>query len=133
MSSTAKQKKNKKPKQITAVASHVGRPSDYDSKYCQMLIDHMAKVYSFESFGGLIGVSKQTLYDWRKKYKEFLDAHNVGKSKVQLGVEKMFKAQATGQMKGSPASLIFWAKNITTMRDEPVDLDEGYEEMDFIE
>jgi len=129
MRSQDKKTKSKKP--TNKEAEPVGRPTDYKPEYCEMLINHMAKVYSFESFAGLIGVSKQTLYDWRKKYKEFLDAHNVGKSKVQLGVEKMFKGQATGQMKGSPASLIFWAKNITGMKDDPVDLDEGYEDMEF--
>jgi hypothetical protein len=98
-----------------------------------MLIDHMEKVYSFESFGGVIGVARETLYLWRKTHAEFMHAHNVGKSKVQLGVEKMFKGQATGQIKGAPASLIFWAKNITGMKDEPVDLDEGYDDMEFNE
>jgi hypothetical protein len=124
MSSKNKQKKKPNP---------VGRPTDYKPEYCQMLIDHMEKVYSFESFAGVIGVARETIYLWRKTHPEFLHAHNVGKMKVQLGVEKMFKGQSTGQLKGSPASLIFWAKNITTMRDEPLTQDEGYEDMEFLE
>lgn len=61
----------------------LGRPSKYDPKYCQMLIDHMASGFSYESFGGLeeVSVSKQTLYDWENAYPDFLDAKKIGSQK----------------------------------------------------
>lgn len=55
-----------------------GRPSDYDESYPEMLIKHMEQGLSFESFGGIVRVSKQTLYSWAEKYPEFLDAKNTG-------------------------------------------------------
>lgn len=57
-----------------------GRPSDYDEKYCQMLIDHMERGLSFESFAGKIRKAKQTLYNWIEAHPEFLDAKKIGES-----------------------------------------------------
>lgn len=66
----------------------VGRPTIYEPKFCEMLIEHMAKGLSFESFAGFIGVSKQTLYDWVEKHAEFLDAKNLATSKCRLWWEQ---------------------------------------------
>ncbi len=65
-----------------------GRPTLYKPEYCQMLIDHMAQGLSFESFGGVVDVSKQTLYDWEKVNPEFLDAKKRGESHSRLVWEK---------------------------------------------
>lgn len=61
-----------------------GRPTDYRPEFCELLIDHMAKGLSFESFAGLVGVSKQTIYDWVKANPEFLDSKNIGTEKARL-------------------------------------------------
>ncbi len=66
-----------------------GRPTKYKPEYCQMLIDHMNGGYSFESFAGLIGVAKQTLYEWIDGNSEFLDAKEVGFEKSRLFWEKV--------------------------------------------
>ena len=54
------------------IGGKVGRPTEYKEEFCQMLIDHMSEGYSFESFGGIVGVSERVLYDWEKKFPEFL-------------------------------------------------------------
>lgn len=53
----------------------------YDPKFCQMLIQHMAKGHSFESFGGVesVWVGRSTLYEWADKYPEFANAREIGK------------------------------------------------------
>ena len=51
-----------------------GRPSKYDPQYCQMLKDHMAKGYSFETFGAIAGVCRATLYNWLETYPDFKTA-----------------------------------------------------------
>ena len=51
-----------------------GRPSKYEENFCNMLITHMAQGYSFESFGAIIDVHRDTLYEWLKKHEEFSDA-----------------------------------------------------------
>lgn len=41
-----------------------GRPTKYHPSFCQMLVDHMAHGYSFESFAAVAKVHKETLYAW---------------------------------------------------------------------
>jgi len=55
-----------------------GRPTDYKEEYNELLINHMAEGYSFESFAGLIGTCKQTLYNWIETHPEFLDSKRKG-------------------------------------------------------
>ena len=55
-----------------------GRPTDYKPEYCQMLIDHMAKGYSFESFAGLIRAARSSIYLWIDVHEEFSDAKKEG-------------------------------------------------------
>lgn len=55
-----------------------GRPTLYKPEYCEQLIEHMSQGLSFEAFGGVLRVSKQTLYDWEKANKDFLDAKQIG-------------------------------------------------------
>ena len=51
-----------------------GRPSKYDPKYCQLLQDHMAKGFSFETFGAVAGVCRATLYNWLHEHADFKQA-----------------------------------------------------------
>lgn len=53
-----------------------------------MLIHHMDKGYSFESFGGLVSVSKETLYNWVEKHEAFLYAKRIATQKCRLFWEK---------------------------------------------
>lgn len=62
----------------------VGRPSTYDPKYCEMVIAHMTKGLSFESFAGVIDSTKQSLYRWREAHEEFRDAVDQAFSKCQI-------------------------------------------------
>ena len=66
-----------------------GRPTIYKQEFCDLLIDHMEKGYSYESFAGLLGVSKQTIYDWEKANPEFLDAKKRATEKSRLFWEKV--------------------------------------------
>lgn len=110
-----------------------GRPTKYEKKYCQQLIDHMAKGLSLESFAGEIGTCKQTIYTWRDKHKDFMDALKRGRAKQQLTLEKLMMAQAVGKVKGSPASMIFILKNTIGWSDEGVsNQTEDVEGIDFV-
>ena len=61
-----------------------GRPTDYKEEYCEMLIAHMSKGFSFESFAGVIGAAKQTIYNWLEANPEFMDAKNAAFEKSRL-------------------------------------------------
>lgn len=55
-----------------------GHPTDYKIEYCEMLINHMAQGYSFESFGADAHCAKDTLYEWVKVHPEFSYAKSEG-------------------------------------------------------
>ena len=96
-----------------------GRPTLYKPEFCQMLINHMSQGLSYETFAGVVGVSKQTLYDWEKKNENFLDAKKIGQMKRNEVVEKLYIQAATGHnKKANPAMMIFWMKNCVGWQDK---------------
>jgi len=54
-----------------------GRPTKYKQEYCEMLIEHMSRGYSFESFAGFLGVARASIYEWEQKNKDFSDAKAI--------------------------------------------------------
>lgn len=54
-----------------------GQPTKYRPEFCQKLIEHCAKGFSFESFGWTIGVSRDAVFEWAKIHPEFSDAKSM--------------------------------------------------------
>lgn len=74
-----------------------GRKSKYQVEYASRLIEHFREGYSFESFAGIVGVSRATIYNWLEKYESFVEAKQVGESLSLLfwervGIEGMFQS-----------------------------------------
>lgn len=89
-----------------------GRPTKYKPEYCQMLIDHMEKGLSFESFAGTINACDDTLRNWANRYPEFFNARKEGYAKNRAFWEKLGMAGLTGKIAGFNASVwIFNMKN----------------------
>jgi len=84
-----------------------GRPSKYKLEYCDMLIQHMSEGLSFESFGGIVDVCKDTLYEWARNHKEFSYAKKTARSKCLLFWERLGKAGTVGlkQLKNKDGSV----------------------------
>lgn len=61
-----------------------GRPTKYEERFCDLLIEHMDKGLSFEAFAGYLGVSKDTLFEWVKVHPEFSDSKKIGTEKARL-------------------------------------------------
>lgn len=59
----------------------VGRPTEYDPKFCDRLIEHMKDGGSFTAFAALVDVCRTTLYTWLDVHPEFLDAKKRGDMK----------------------------------------------------
>lgn len=100
-----------------------GRPTDYDPKYCDELVAHMASGLSYESFAGVIGVARSTLYEW-EKHQEFSDAKSIGVEKGRLFWEKRGIAAMSGSVvpgfdhkKFNVTAWIFGMKNRFGWRD----------------
>lgn len=89
----------------------VGRPSDYQEKYCTKLINWMARGKSFESFASIIGVCRATLYNWCEVFPEFLDAKKIGTEMALSYWEDLGENLASGVTNGNAAVWIFTMKN----------------------
>ncbi len=61
-----------------------GRPTEYKPEYDQKLIEHMNKGFSFESFAGVVSVTRATVYNWLDQHPSFLDAKDNGRQKSLL-------------------------------------------------
>lgn len=80
--------------------SKMGRPTKYRKKYCEDLILHMAQGYSFDSFAGVIGINRDSIYQWVAKHKDFADARSIGYAEGLLYMEKVGKAAMLGKIPG---------------------------------
>lgn len=88
----------------------MGRPTIYKAEYCELLIKHMGEGLSFESFAAEINTCRDTLYNWKKEYPDFFDAHKAGLDKNLAFWEKIGRSQAI-KGKGNTVAWIFNMKN----------------------
>jgi transposase len=86
-----------------------GRPTDFKDEYCELLVQHMKEGYSFESFAGLVGVTRKTIYNWLE-IPEFLHAKERGFEVSRLTWEKIGKT-ITVHGEGNATAFIFNMKN----------------------
>lgn len=59
-------------------------PSKYKDEFPAMLVDHLAKGYSLDSFAAKVGVSYNTLNEWCKDKTELNEAKKEGQAKSLL-------------------------------------------------
>ena len=100
------------PESTDKPVNAIGRPTKYKEEYCQLLVEHMADGLSYESFAGVVGVSKQTIYDWEKVNSDFLDSKKKGFAMAQLFWEK---AGLNGMFMGgkdNPFNATVWVFNM---------------------
>src|SRR6185503_6413515 len=84
----------------------------YRGEYCDKLVKHMAKGYTFKSFGAEVSVCKATLFNWQKKYPAFRKAHDVGECFLEKFLLELGHRISTG--------------NLTRLeREEPIIGDDG--------
>lgn len=72
-----------------------GAESKYRPEYCEMLVEHMAKGFTFTTFCCDIDVTPATIDTWAKKYKEFGNARNSGFAARQKHFEKLLIIKAS--------------------------------------
>lgn len=69
-----------------------------------MLVAHMKKGLSYESFSAEIGTHRNTLYNWEKDHPEFLDAKKRGMDLCQAFFEKIGNAAMVGENVTNPTT-----------------------------
>lgn len=82
-----------------------GRPTKYNPAFCDLVIKMMKKGHSKLSVAGQIGISRDTLYEWCKKYPEFSDTIKVGEMKSYAYWEDLGMRGMMGKVKGFRPSL----------------------------
>lgn len=87
-----------------------GRPTKYDKKFCDMLAAHFDDGYSYESFAGVVGVARSTLYEWEEQYPEFSDTKKANEAKVMRKWEERL-ARLADEGIGNATAIIFGLKN----------------------
>jgi hypothetical protein len=73
-----------------------GRPSLYRPEYCEMVVQAMATGVSLTAFAGMIGVSKDAVYEWMVQHSEFSNAVARGKPARLLHLERKLLAARYG-------------------------------------
>lgn len=93
-------------------STKLGRPTKYKPEYCEKLIEHMGKGYSFESFASECHTGREMLYLWSQKHKDFSNAKKIGTERCRIWWEKIGVAGMIGKYPGFQASIwIFNMKN----------------------
>lgn len=113
----------------------MGRPTSYKPEYCEQLIVHCGEGLSFESFAGVVGAHRDSLYEWVKVYPEFSDAKKKARAASLLFLDKVGRGLMTGKIKGNVAAWIFTVSNRhpDLYSNNPSSLDEAIEGVDFVE
>lgn len=85
-----------------------GRPSKYDPKFCETIVEKMALGYSMTAAASQMDVHKDTLTNWAKEHPEFFNALKRAKAKRLFKLETdLLEAKSAPQV----TSRIFALKN----------------------
>ncbi len=77
-----------------------GRPSEYDEKYCQGIIDFCKEGRSFVAYAAKIDKNVDTLYEWASKHPKFSEAKDIAKQKCQAFFEEAGRKGMFGEIEG---------------------------------
>lgn len=83
----------------------MARPTKYNPEYCQLIAKWMKKGHSKLFVAGRLGISRDTLYEWCRKYPEFSDTIKVGEMQSYAYWEELGMKAMLGKMKGFRPSL----------------------------
>ena len=77
-----------------------GRPTKFEEKYCQMLVEHCAHGGHISDFCTQIGVSQSTVFLWLEKHRAFKEAANTAQAYSLRFYSKIGTLGMMGQIKG---------------------------------
>lgn len=87
-----------------------GRPSEYRPEYCELLLEITSQEgISLTAFAGVIGVARDTVYEWNKAHAEFSDACSRAKAMRLLWWERKLGRSTKGAV---TAASMFALRNI---------------------
>ena len=89
-----------------------GRPTKYNPKYCDMLVEHMSEGASVTSFAAEIDVARSTINEWAANHPEFSEALSRGKAKCAAWWERAGRQSAL-EGTGTATMIVFGLKNMS--------------------
>lgn len=91
-----------------------GRPTKYDPRFCDMLLEDMKQGFSITAFAGSIGVARSTINEWAEAHPEFSEALDTGKAvRLRFWEQTAINVAAKGTGGPGAASVItFGLKNM---------------------
>jgi len=93
------------------VMGQTGRPTKYSPKLCGLLPAMFANGESVVEVCAGLGITKDTFFQWVKKYKDFSDSYKRGLELSEAWWTKLGRAGSVGKSKIQPATWIFNMKN----------------------
>lgn len=90
---TIKKIPDEKVEVLKAQTQRMGRPDAYDPAFCELVEELGAKGKSFTQIAVTLGVTRQTLHNWSRRYPEFFDAMVRAKEAAQAYFETIGDAQ----------------------------------------
>jgi hypothetical protein len=94
-----------------------GRPTAYDPKYCQMVVEFLAQGYSLAAFAGHILVTYDTILEWVKTHREFSSAKRIGEGLREKLMIEDGRALLKGEVRGDSKVWAFMMKNLCNWTD----------------
>ena len=88
-----------------------GRPTKYQSSYCDLVIEHMTDGASLTSFAAEIGVARSSINEWMEQNPEFSEAVKIAKAKCSAWWERLGRKNAADGG-GNATLVIFGLKNM---------------------
>jgi hypothetical protein len=90
----------------------VGRPTDYREEFVERVEAFCAQGYSLTAFAGEIGVCRETISEWCRKYPEFSVAVSRAKAlRARWWEARALEVAAKGGPGGQATMIIFGLKN----------------------
>jgi transposase-like protein len=89
----------------------VGRPSEYDPKFCDTVIECGRRGMSVTEMACAVGVTKQTLHNWVDKHPEFLDAFTYAKQLSQTWWEEQARIGLYSE-NGKSLNASLWSRSM---------------------
>ena len=88
-----------------------GRPTKYDPLMCELVIEFGAEGASQCEMAARLGISEDSLYEYKKKYSEFSDAIKQARALARAWWERMAREHGFGERKMNATAWIFTMKN----------------------
>jgi hypothetical protein len=97
---------------MSETTNPVGRPTEYDSSYCQKAIELGTKGKSLEQISGALGITYRTLCNWRDSHEEFFHALEEAKIREMIWWEEHAQAYLVEHKDGEKLNVGLWSRSM---------------------